>query len=178
MGWIASGGCRLDGAAFDDRVRRAASVIAGRGLHSGDGIALYLRNDLAYFEASFGAAILGVYPVPVNWHYTPDEAGYLLRDSGVKLLVIHADLLPAIREAVPEGLAVIVVETPPEIRTPYGLDDAPLPAGLSVWRTLCDAAPPFAASGEGVGEPAPIAVIYTSGTTGRPKSAPRWKSSG
>ena len=29
MGWIASGGCRLDGAAFDDRVRRAASVIAG-----------------------------------------------------------------------------------------------------------------------------------------------------
>ena len=92
--------------------------------------------------------------------------------------MIHADLLAANREAIPGGLAVIVVETPPKIRAPYGLDDAPLPAGLSVWRTLCDAAPPFAASGEGVGEPAPIAVIYTSGTTGRPKSASRWKSSG
>ena len=129
-------------------------------------------------KPALASAILGVHPVPVNWHYTSDEAGYLLRDSGVKQLVIHADLLPAIREAIPEGLAVIVVEIPPEIRTAYGLDDAPLPARLSVWRTLCDAAPPFAASGEGVGEPAPIAVIYTSGTTGRPKSAPRWKSSG
>jgi acyl-CoA synthetase (AMP-forming)/AMP-acid ligase II len=54
---------------------------------------LYLRNDIAYFEAVFGAGMLGIYPVPVNWHYTPDEAHYLLTDSGVKLLLIHADLL-------------------------------------------------------------------------------------
>jgi long-chain acyl-CoA synthetase len=73
-------------------------------VESGDGIALYLRNDIAYFEAAFGAGMLGIYPVPVNWHYTPDEANYLLTDSGVKLLLIHADLYEPIKQAIPAGL--------------------------------------------------------------------------
>jgi len=121
MGWIKSGERTLTAEDFNDRARRAATVIEGFGVAKGDGVALYLRNDLAFFEASFGVGMLGGYPVPVNWHYTPDEAGYLLRDSGVKLLVIHADLYGPIREAIPDGLAVAIVETPPEIRAAYGL---------------------------------------------------------
>ena len=89
MGWIKSGDRILATADLDERARRAATVIRDFGVDSGDGIALYLRNDIAYFEAAFGAGMLGVYPVPVNWHYTPDEANYLLTDSAVKLLLIH-----------------------------------------------------------------------------------------
>ena len=169
MGWIQSGARRLSAAEFDERARRAASVIAGFGLQKSDGVALYLRNDLAYFEASFGAGMLGVYPVPVNWHYTPDEAGYLLRDSGVKLLIIHADLLPSIAEAIPEGLPMVIVETPPEIQAAYGVA-APAPlAGVPIWRTLLEAASPL----EQEPEAAPNTIIYTSGTTGRPKGVRR-----
>ena len=36
---------------------------------------------------------MGAYPVAINWHYTPAEAEYLFNDSGIKALVIHADLL-------------------------------------------------------------------------------------
>ena len=108
MGWIKSGERTLTAEDFNDRARRAATVIEGFGVAKGDGVALYLRNDLAFFEASFGVGMLGGYPVPVNWHYTPDEAGYLLRDSGVKLLVIHADLYGPIREAIPELYGVMI----------------------------------------------------------------------
>ena len=169
MGWIGSGERRITTAELDEAARRAAGVIAGYGLSKGDGVALYLRNDLAYFEALFGAGMLGLFPVPVNWHYTPDEAGYLLRDSGVKLLLIHEDLLPPVRAAIPEGLPVVVVETPPHIRAAYGLQAAAPDDGLPRWHRLLAAAAPFA----GEAEPAPSSIIYTSGTTGRPKGVKR-----
>ncbi len=169
MGWIKSGRRTLDAAAFNARAARAATVIEGFGIAKGDGVALYLRNEIAYFEAVFGAGMLGVFPVPVNWHYTPDEAGYLLRDSGVKLLIIHADLLAPIAEAIPEDLPVVVVATPPEIREAYGLADVPPPSGYPLWHDLLDAAAPLARAAE----PAPSSIIYTSGTTGRPKGVKR-----
>ena len=40
-------------------------------------LALFLRNDFPFFEASFASALLGGYAVPVNWHLTGDEAGYI-----------------------------------------------------------------------------------------------------
>jgi len=169
MGWIKSGNKTLSGAEFDERARRAAGVLQGFGLEKGDGVAFYLRNGLAYFEAAFGAGMLGIYPVPVNWHYTPDEANYLLVDSGVKLLLIHADLLPAVASAIPEGLPVVVVETPQEIREAYHLGEVSSRLGHPLWHELLDAAEPFA----GEPEPPPSSVIYTSGTTGRPKGVMR-----
>ena len=121
MAWIKSGERMLDGDAFMAKARLAAGAFESLGVRKGDGVALYLRNELAYFEANFGVGMLGAYPIPVNWHYTQDEANYLLRDSGVNVLVIHADLLPAIASAVPDGVTVVVVETPPEIVAAYGL---------------------------------------------------------
>jgi long-chain acyl-CoA synthetase len=169
MGWIKSGDRAFTAEAFNERCRRAATVLEGFGLTKGDGVALYLRNDIAYFEANFGAGMLGVYPVPVNWHYTPDEAGYLLRDSGVKLLIIHADLLPPIAAAIPEGLPVVVVATPPEIQSAYAVGNPAPPPGVQLWGDLVDAATPLASEPEA----APSSIIYTSGTTGRPKGVRR-----
>ncbi|MFM5885634.1 MAG: acyl-CoA synthetase [Novosphingobium sp.] len=169
MGWVKSGNRVLTGDQFDQRARRAAAAIAALGVGQGDGIALYLRNDLAYFEAVFGAGMLGIYPVPVNWHYTVDEANYLLTDSGVKLLLIHADLHPPVKDAIPAGLPVVIVETPPEVREAYGLGPVPNPAGLPLWADLVDAADPW----PGEAGIAPSSIIYTSGTTGRPKGVTR-----
>lgn len=169
MGWIKSGNRTYTAEEFDARARRAATVITDFGVSKGDGIALYLRNDIAYFEAVFGAGMLGIYPVPVNWHYTPDEANYLLTDSGVKLLLIHADLYEPIKSAIPAGLPVVIVETGEGIREAYGLPDVPPPAGLPIWRELVDAAAPW----EGEAGIAPSSIIYTSGTTGRPKGVKR-----
>jgi long-chain acyl-CoA synthetase len=79
-------------------------------------VALYLRNDLAFFEASFAAGLLGAYPTPVNWHSAPDEARYVFENSGAKAIVIHADLVGPIHSALPPGVPVLAVATPPEVR--------------------------------------------------------------
>jgi long-chain acyl-CoA synthetase len=169
MGWIRSGERQITAEALERRAAQAAAVLERLGVGEGDGVALYLRNDIAFFEASFGAGMLGAYPVPVNWHYMPDEAAYLLRDSGVKVVVVHADLLPPIRVAIPDGVTVVVVDTPPEIAATYGVDVAPLPAGTLRWDELLGASEPRAAAPR----PAPSTIIYTSGTTGRPKGVKR-----
>ena len=44
----------------------------------------------------------------------------MLEDSEAKALVIHADLLRAVRGAIPDGVWVLVVRTPPEVLAAYG----------------------------------------------------------
>src|SRR3954468_18444864 len=117
---------------------RGAQVAAGfesLGIGPGDGVALYLRNDLAFFEAALGAGSIGAYPVAVNWHYTEEEARYVLEDSEARALVIHADLLERVRGAIPAGVDVLAVRTPPEIAAAYGLnvDGAAVPQGAVDW---------------------------------------------
>ena len=54
--------------ALMERARRAASGLAALGVREGGCIALLLRNDFAFLEASQAAAMLGAYVVPINWH--------------------------------------------------------------------------------------------------------------
>src|SRR6476659_8756640 len=85
------------------------------GIGAGDGVAVLRRNDPVFLEASLGTVVLGATPIPINWHWHAEEVGYLLGDCGARALVVHDDLYPAIADAVPEGVAVIGVPTPPEI---------------------------------------------------------------
>src|ERR1700676_5368299 len=113
MGEIVSGDRRLSTEALAARAARAATGLASLGVGRGDTLAVYLRNDLPFFEASYAAGRLGAYPTPVNWHSTEDEARYLFENSGARAIVIHADLIEPVRTALPPGVPVLVVETPP-----------------------------------------------------------------
>jgi long-chain acyl-CoA synthetase len=171
MGQIWSGERHVTTEALNVRVARAASGLASLGVGPGDTVALYLRNDISFLEAHFATGRLGAYPVPVNWHYAQDEAAYLLTDSQAKVIVIHADLYAPIKNVIPPGLPVLVVPTPPELQSAYGVNppDGAVPAGLPNWHDWVDGfesweAPPV---------PTPSSMIYTSGTTGRPKGVRR-----
>ncbi|HEX3917551.1 MAG TPA: acyl-CoA synthetase [Caulobacteraceae bacterium] len=171
MAEIASGARRISSEQLLDRAWRAASGLASLGVGKGDTVAIYLRNDFPFLEASFAAGRLGAYATPVNWHYTEDEARYLFENSGAKAIVIHADLLGPVESALPEGVPVLVVETPPEIAEAYGVDPARrrIPGGMTAWNSWLEGFEPAP-------EPAtlpPGTIIYTSGTTGRPKGVRR-----
>lgn len=74
MGEVISGGRRISTEALLERSARAAAGLASLGVGRQDTVAVYLRNDIAFFEASYAAGLIGAYPTPVNWHYTEDEA--------------------------------------------------------------------------------------------------------
>ncbi|WP_096358798.1 acyl-CoA synthetase [Variibacter gotjawalensis] len=166
-----SGERKLAQAELMANAARAAGGFAKLGLTEGDAVALMLRNDFAFFEAAIGAAISGAYAVPINWHFTEDEACYVIADCGAKVLLVHADLLPAIEKGIPQGVHVLVVPTPPEIAAAYGVapEYCTVPTGRTNWDDWLPQQPAW-------GEPprrARTNMIYTSGTTGRPKGVRR-----
>src|ERR1700733_3373172 len=117
MGEIRSGERLRTTAQIMQNAHRAAAGFLQLGIGDGDTIAVYLRNDFEFLEASIAAGLVGAYPVPVNWHYVEDEARYLFENSGARAIVVHADLIAPIRTVIPSGVPVLVVPTPPEIQT-------------------------------------------------------------
>ena len=98
---LVSGARTLPPSAFAERIARAASGFAALGVRQGDCVALLLRNDFAFLEASLAAVRLGAYAVPINWHFKADEVAYVLADCAAKVLVAHADLLAPVAGASP-----------------------------------------------------------------------------
>ncbi len=168
---IVAGERRLTYPELGIRAAQAAGGLAALGVGEDDSVALMLRNDFALFEANIAAGMVGAYAVPMNWHFTADEAGYILRDCAAKVLVVHADLLPQIADGIPSTTRVFVVPTPAEIAAAYHVADAvaALPSGSHAWSDFVAASAPLAV-------PPKISrgsMIYTSGTTGRPKGVRR-----
>ncbi|MEP6739660.1 MAG: acyl-CoA synthetase [Caldimonas sp.] len=168
---LISGDRRLLLSELEDRVARAATGFMNAGIGEGSAVAILMRNDFAFFEATLAAGRIGAYATPINWHFTADEVAYILGDSGAQALVVHSDLVARVADVLPPALRVFVVPTPPEIRQAYGLpeDDGPLPEGAEDWNAWLAQQP--AATVET--RPPPASMIYTSGTTGRPKGVRR-----
>jgi long-chain acyl-CoA synthetase len=147
---------------------RAASGLDAIGVREGDAVALLLRNDFAFIEATQACALLGVYCVPINWHGKPDDVSYILDDVKARVLVAHADLITPLRGALPAGLIVLVVPTPNEVEIELRKTGEPMPDDI-IWLDWLSRHTPW------TGEPkrSRATLIYTSGTTGRPKGVKR-----
>lgn len=165
---IVSGDRQVTRAAMMARVRRAASGFAAQGVGPGDCVALLLRNDIAFLEASLAATMLGGYAVPINWHWKADEVAYLLRDCDARIAVVHEDLVPLLADA-PEGLKTLVVHTPPEVAAAYHLQPPGDRTPGEDWDSWLSGLPEWS----GAPQPPRESMIYTSGTTGRPKGVRR-----
>ena len=101
MTTIISGERQISYPEIHARIARAAAGFRAFGLGGGAPVGMMLRNDFAFFEVSGAAAALGSPVVPINWHLKAEEVAYILADSGAKILVCHADLLPQIRDGLP-----------------------------------------------------------------------------
>jgi long-chain acyl-CoA synthetase len=144
------------------RALRATRGLHQLGVGAGDRVALLLRNSIEFLEASIATVPLGASAVPINWHWRGEEISHVLTDSASKVLIVHADLWPAIGARVLEGMPVIVVPGPAD-------DAGELPRAALRWPDWLERNEPWGQPPEA----APTSIIYTSGTTGRPKGVVR-----
>jgi len=147
-------GQSIPGHAVDARGAALAGGLRRLGLAEGDAVAVLLRNGPVWGDVILACRIGGTYYAALNWHLTPPEIAFILADSGARALIADAALLPAIRNVIPEGVAVLAVG---------GAE------GARDYEAWLAAQPPYD------GPPAsPRGQMgYTSGTTGRPKGVRR-----
>lgn len=143
-----------------DRVERISNYLVARGLGIDDRFAVLVRNSVHYFEWMLAGAQLGLHAVPINYHLTPGEIGYILANSSSSLLVVDVALVDMARDALAaipadpgasDGFAIECVT--------YGDRDG----FHSMDEVLAAGVAPLAARISG------MPMLYTAGTTGRPK---------
>jgi long-chain acyl-CoA synthetase len=155
----------------DGRVSRIAGGLSQLGIRAGDSVALLMRNDIAFLEASYAVMRLGAYAVPINWHFKGPEIAYILEDSLCRALIGHADLIAVVQDAIPAGTKIFALSPPPEIVAVYEIAPAScaIPEDAADFEAWLTSAPPYA----GANVPPTQSMIYTSGTTGHPKGVRR-----
>ena len=92
------------------QVRRCAGGLAELGVATGDRVGVMLRNRMEFFVLSQAIWRAGAVMVPLNVLLSAFEAGHVVRDSGMRVLVVNGDLADRAREAVPRpGTEVRIV---------------------------------------------------------------------
>jgi acyl-CoA synthetase (AMP-forming)/AMP-acid ligase II len=149
---MAGSGQSITYAALDARSNQAAHLLRGLGLGTGGHVAIFMENCLEFLVICWAAQRAGLHYTAISRFLKPDEIGFILADSGARVLVVSAATLPVIAEA-------------------------SLPAGITIL-TTGPAQPNIGNFGEAAAEQpvTPIAdeatgadMLYSSGTTGRPK---------
>src|SRR5580704_11928572 len=72
------------------RVRALADVFRGWGLGKGDRVAILSENRWEWAVTDFATLAIGGVDVPLYPTLTPEQIGYMLRDSGAKAVVLSS----------------------------------------------------------------------------------------
>jgi fatty-acyl-CoA synthase len=144
-------------AELNSRSNQLAQMLWHRGMRRGDCVAIFMDNDLHYFDVAWAALRSGMHLTTVNRYLTAAEAAYIVNDSGAKLLVASRRL---------ELVAGDVARLSP------GCENLLMVGGPSDSESLFEDYDSAVASYPGTAlaeEPAGEFMPYSSGTTGRPK---------
>jgi len=142
---------------FQNEVARAARMLAGHGLRTGDRLAVMAPNSDAYLLLFFAAARIGAILVPVNPDFGVEEAGYVLKHAEVAAVACTEDSLPVARA----GCAGMK-------KTPWFMLLQGSSEGAPGFADLLESAPE-ASLPEDISPEDVCLIVYTSGTTGFPK---------
>ncbi len=160
-----------------DKVDRLATALARHGIVKGDRVGIMLPNCPPYVIGVFAVLRLGATVVNINPAYTPPEVAFILRDSGVRMVLTLDVLAPAVA-ALQAGtggtevppLQTIVITSMAEY-SPAATPPIAAPGVTRLADLIAEAAAidlprvPIDADED-------VAVLqYTGGTTGVPKAA-------
>ena len=151
-----------------DRVRRLARGLDARGVQKGDRVALMAENGPHWPVIDFATVCLGAVTATVYPTLRPDQAAFIIRDSGAKLAFIHTreqlEELLEYRSEMPDVELFVVIEG----EAPAGAEGITTLAALDREGDGFDAEA-FGDRAHAVQPDDLATLIYTSGTTGEPK---------
>ncbi|WP_457951107.1 long-chain-fatty-acid--CoA ligase [Pseudarthrobacter sp. alpha12b] len=140
------------------QTRTYAGALRARGVGPGDAVAVLIPNVPDFARVYYAILSLGAIVVPVHALLKAREIEYVLQDSGAKLLICAAPLLPeGAAGAAAIGIDVLTVMAPDDGGFARLEAEA---AGAEPIRTYEPCRPSDTAT-----------ILYTSGTTGKPKGA-------
>ncbi|MGY2807872.1 AMP-binding protein [Bradyrhizobium sp. USDA 4506] len=132
---------------FDLRIRQVGGWLAARGIAPGDIVAVLMKNSTAFLELAFATSHIGAVFLPINYRLSADEVGYIVGNSGARLLVADEEFAAIATGGAP---VVLLDEVAQSSVTNLAPDIAPAPIHVRGPRDL-------------------MRLMYTSGTTDRPK---------
>ncbi len=146
---------------YDEKARILAAEFLRRGVRKGDRVAIVMHNSATLATIYLACLYSGIVTVPVNPIFAASEVDFILRNSGVKLLLASCETantlnLDRMRD---QGMEVVIVMDGRE-----GSPDGGGTTALDPGSLKADPIVPFA----GVSATDPMTIVYTSGTTSRP----------
>ncbi len=153
------------------RVEAFAGYLHREGVRPGDRVAILAENRPEWAITDLATQLIGAVNVSIYTSLPPSKVGYILRDSGARLLVVSVSIqrkkAAEVLDACPNLERVVAMcdlpETAPDAFHTW--DDA-VEAGAAYWDEHADTLRPLA---DAVTPQDTSALIYTSGTTGEPK---------
>lgn len=148
-----------------DRAHQLAHALNDAGIRQGDRVASFMWNGSRHLEAYHGVACMGAVIHTLNIRLPPGDLEYIINHAGDRIIIVDADLLPALEKVADRIPTVeqVVVATEP---------------GLEGWSTSLPNAIDYEDFIKGkptrydwpeIDENSPMGLCYTSGTTGKPK---------
>ncbi len=152
-----------------DQALALAAALAARGMRAGDRVAVQMPSWVEFAVITTALSRLGAIMVPIMPIYRTDEVGYILENSGARMVITAATFKKYDYEAMYVGLRpqVVALEDIVLLRVPRGDRDKSV---LLYDELLAEGAGVDPDSlGPGAGPDDAIVIVYSSGTTARPK---------
>ncbi len=143
---------------LNDRSNQVAQLARARGLKRGDGVAIFMDNNVHFLEICWAAQRAGLYFTAVSSRLTASEVEYIVKDCGAKFL-FTSDYM--------KEEAAKLVPLLPDMAGMFMVGGAV--DGYENYVTARDEHPSEAIGDESRG----LDMLYSSGTTGRPKGIRR-----
>jgi natural product biosynthesis luciferase-like monooxygenase protein len=141
---VVFGSARLTYAELDARAGRLAAFLALQGVMPGAFVGVAMQRSAELVVALLAALKAGAAYVPIDPGYPLDRIDYMLRDSGVRVVVTEQAVLPLVDGEHHRAIAVDGPDVSAAIAACEPIDGIAVASGLAY-------------------------MIYTSGSTGRPK---------
>ncbi len=138
---------------LEKRTNQGAQLFRELGLKAGDGIAIFMENNVRFHEICWAAQRAGLYFTCISSRLTAGEVEYIVKDCAAKIFITG------------HTLAKVAAETAPLIPGVKLLMVGGMIPGYASYEDAVASMPATRIADETSG----AAMLYSSGTTGRPK---------